>query len=152
MKRRVRGRRPWRHGGQVLMLVLGLAGATLASGDVADQAADAPLEQRFQSLAAQLRCVVCQNQSLADSPAELAMDLKQVLREQLQGGASDEAVLAFMVQRYGEAVRYRPPLKPGTGLLWFGPALILGAGLLLLGRQWRSAGAAAIPDEQGPLA
>lgn len=145
-----RGARAARRGGQVLMLVLGLAGAALAAGDEASRVADARLEQRFQSLAAQLRCVVCQNQSLADSPAELAMDLKQVLREQLQGGASDEAVLDFMVQRYGEAVRYRPPLQAGTGLLWFGPAFILGAGLLLLGRQWRGAGAAAIPHEQEP--
>lgn len=124
----------------------------MASGDETGRDMDAHLEQRFQSLAAQLRCVVCQNQSLADSPAELAMDLKQVLREQLQAGAADEAVLDFMVQRYGEAVRYRPPLQADTGLLWFGPGLILGAGLLLLGRQWRGPGAAAIPDAQAPEA
>ena len=143
-----RGWRLWRPWGQVLMLALGLAGTALAAGDEAGRGADARLELRFQALAAQLRCVVCQNQSLADSPAELATDLKQVLREQLQAGASDEAVLDFMVQRYGEAVRYRPSLQASTGLLWFGPVLILGAGLLLLGRQWRAQGGAAIPDEQ----
>lgn len=122
----------WRWG-QVLLLSLGLSlGATARAQQ------DPRLEQRFQDLAAQLRCVVCQNQSLADSPAELATDLKQVLREQLQAGASDEAVRDFMVARYGEAVLYRPRLQPSTGLLWFGPALLLGGGLLLLGRQLRS--------------
>lgn len=130
--------RPW---GQGLLLTLAVAGAGVAFAQGADPAADARLETRFQVLAAQLRCVVCQNQSLADSPAELATDLKQVLREQLQAGASDEAVLDFMVQRYGEAVRYRPRLQPATGLLWFGPALLLGAGLLLLARQLRRPGA-----------
>ncbi|WP_269630168.1 cytochrome c-type biogenesis protein [Pelomonas sp. BJYL3] len=120
-----------RRWGQVLLLSLALgAGAAAQQGE--------PFEQRFQALAAQLRCVVCQNQSLADSPAELATDLKQVLREQLQAGASDEAVLDFMVQRYGEAVLYRPRLQARTGLLWFGPALLLLLGLLLLGRQLRS--------------
>lgn len=130
-----------RRWGQVLLLALAVAGAGAALAQEGGQAAEARLESRYQSLAAQLRCVVCQNQSLADSPAELATDLKQVLREQLQAGASDEAVLDFMVQRYGEAVRYRPRLQPATGLLWFGPALLLGAGLLLLGRQLRRPGA-----------
>lgn len=124
---------PW---GQVLILTLALCGAAAAQ-DVGP-GTEGPLEARFQALAAQLRCVVCQNQSLADSPAELATDLKQVLREQLQAGASDEAVLDFMVQRYGEAVLYRPRLQARTSLLWFGPMLILGGGLLLLGRQLRS--------------
>ncbi len=128
MTRRHETVRQW---GQVLLLSL-----VLCAGAAAQQAE--LFEQRFQALAAQLRCVVCQNQSLADSPAELATDLKQVLREQLQAGASDEAVLDFMVQRYGEAVLYRPRLQARTGLLWFGPALLLLLGLLLLGRQLRS--------------
>lgn len=83
------------------------------------------LEQRALHLAEQLRCVVCQNQTLADSHAELAQDLKRELRAQLASGASDQAVLDFMAQRYGDFVLYRPPLKFQTWGLWFGPLLLL---------------------------
>ncbi len=95
-------------------------------------AGDAALEQRVQRVAAELRCLVCQNQSLADSHAELAVDLKNKVREQLERGASEKDVLQFMTERYGDFVLYRPPLKTTTLLLWFGPGLLLLAGLAAL--------------------
>ena len=95
-------------------------------------AEDASLDQRVQRIAEELRCLVCQNQSLADSNAELAVDLKNKVREQLQQGASEKEVLNFMTERYGDFVLYRPPLKATTLLLWFGPGLLLVAGLIAL--------------------
>jgi len=96
-------------------------------------AADPVLEQRLMTLAADLRCLVCQNQSLAESNAELAVDLRNEMREQMRRGASDQDVIDYLVARYGDFVLYRPPLKASTLLLWFGPAivLLLGLGLLL---------------------
>jgi cytochrome c-type biogenesis protein CcmH len=105
-------------------------------------AADPALEQRSMRLAEELRCLVCQNQSLADSHAELALDLKQQIREQLKAGKSDQQVVDFMVERYGDFVLYRPPLKANTVVLWFGPFLLLGAavaGLFIYLRRRRSA-------------
>lgn len=87
------------------------------------------LEARVQKLSAELRCLVCQNQSLADSHADLALDLKRQVREQIQQGASDAQVIAFMTERYGDFVLYRPPFKATTLLLWLGPALLLLGGL-----------------------
>lgn len=95
-------------------------------------AQDAALEKRVQQLAAELRCLVCQNQSLADSHADLAIDLKNQVREQLKQGASERQVIAFMTERYGDFVLYRPPLKASTLVLWFGPALLLIGGLIAL--------------------
>lgn len=90
------------------------------------------LENRVAALAAELRCVVCQNQTLADSHAELAIDLKQRIREKLAQGQSEREVTDFMVQRYGDFVLYRPPLKASTVFLWFGPLLLLGGGFCML--------------------
>jgi cytochrome c-type biogenesis protein CcmH len=91
-------------------------------------AQDAAEEERFRSLAAKLRCLVCQNQTLADSGAELAGDLRRELRQQIRAGRSDEEILEFMVARYGDFVLYEPPLKTTTLLLWAGPfALLAGA-------------------------
>ena len=95
-------------------------------------AADALLEQRVQRIAEELRCLVCQNQSLADSHADLAVDLKNQVREKLQQGASEQEVVDFMTERYGDFVLYRPPLKGSTLLLWFGPGLLLAVGLVAL--------------------
>jgi len=84
-------------------------------------------------LIAELRCLVCQNQSLADSDAELAHDLRAEVYEMVQDGKSDEEIIEFLVARYGDFVLYKPPVKPSTWLLWFGPfALMLLAGVLLL--------------------
>ena len=95
-------------------------------------AEDASLDARVQKLSEELRCLVCQNQSLADSHADLAVDLKNQVREKLKQGASDKEVIAFMTERYGDFVLYRPPLKATTLLLWFGPALLLIGGLIAL--------------------
>ena len=103
------------------------------SGCVPAQAADdAALEQRVQRLSEELRCLVCQNQSLADSHADLAIDLKNQVREKFRQGASESEVIAFMTERYGDFVLYRPPVKAATWLLWFGPGLLLVAGLVAL--------------------
>ena len=88
--------------------------------------------QRATALAEQLRCLVCQNQTLADSNAELAVDLKKQLREKIASGWTDQQIIDFMVQRYGDFILYRPPFKPLTWLLWLGPFLMLLAGLFWL--------------------
>lgn len=91
-------------------------------------AKDPVLEQRMMTLAEELRCLVCQNETLADSPAALAGDLRQEIRELMRAGRSDDEIVRYLTGRYGDFVLYRPPLKPVTWLLWFGPfALLLGA-------------------------
>ena len=96
------------------------------------------LDRRVMELSAELRCLVCQNQSIADSNADLAVDLRRQIREQLGSGRSERDVLDFMVQRYGDFVLYRPPLKASTVLLWAGPFLLLGLGMVVLIRRIRS--------------
>ena len=87
------------------------------------------LEKRVMALAEELRCLVCQNQTLADSHAALAIDLKNRIRELLREGKSEREVLDFMVQRYGDFVLYRPPLRATTALLWAGPFILLALGV-----------------------
>ncbi len=89
-------------------------------------------EATYKQLIDELRCLVCQNQNLADSNAELAQDLRQQTYEMLKGGAGKQDVIDYMVQRYGDFVLYRPPLKRSTVLLWAGPFIILGIGVLVL--------------------
>jgi len=98
---------------------------------------DPVLEKRVRDVAHELRCLVCQNQTLADSNAELAVDLRNSIREQLERGASERDVLEFMVARYGDFVLYRPPLKASTIALWAGPFALLGIGAFLLARRMR---------------
>ena len=93
---------------------------------------DPVANKRAVQLAEQLRCLVCQNQSLADSNAELALDLRRQIREQIAQGRSNDEIVDFMVSRYGDFVRYRPPLKASTWLLWFGPPLVLLVGFIML--------------------
>jgi cytochrome c-type biogenesis protein CcmH len=97
-------------------------------------AQDPALERRVTNLAHELRCLVCQNQTLADSNAPLAVDLRNQIREQLAAGKSEGDVLEFMVARYGDFVLYRPPLKASTILLWAGPFAFLVLGFTLLAR------------------
>jgi cytochrome c-type biogenesis protein CcmH len=97
-----------------------------------DAARAATLDRRVQHVTEELRCLVCQNQTIADSHAELAIMLKKQVRTMLEGGKSDQEAIDFMVQRYGDFVLYRPPVKGSTWLLWFGPFLLLAAGLALL--------------------
>lgn len=100
-------------------------------------------EDRYHSLLEELRCLVCQNESLADSPSELAYDLRVEVKEMLEGGSTDEEVLTFMSDRYGDFVLYDPPVKPRTLLLWYGPALLLliglGTALVIVNQRKRSA-------------
>jgi len=98
-------------------------------------AQDPSLDKRVAALAEELRCLVCQNQTLADSNAPLAVDLRNQIREQLAKGASERDVREFMVARYGDFVLYRPPLKASTIALWIGPFILLLAGAFLLIRQ-----------------
>lgn len=110
---------------------------------------DTALEQRARNISKRLRCLVCQNQSIDDSNAGLARDLRVLVRKRLTAGDSDQAVIAFVVARYGDFVLLRPPVKPVTYVLWFGPALILllaglGAAAFLRGR--RAAAAAPLTD------
>jgi cytochrome c-type biogenesis protein CcmH len=117
-----------------MIAVLLLAFAMPAYSKEAAPAADDPaLEQRVTRLTAELRCLVCQNQSLADSHADLAIDLKNQVRSQMKAGKSDAEIRDYMVARYGDFVLYRPPLKPTTALLWAGPFVLLAAGGLTLG-------------------
>ena len=95
-------------------------------------------EKRAVRLSEQLRCLVCQNQSIAESNAELAVDLRRQIREQIGAGRSDGEIVDFMVQRYGDFVLYRPPVKATTILLWFGPALLLLIGVGVLVRNVRA--------------
>jgi len=117
-----------------LLFVLFFLSSPAMAGEAAPAVADPALEARVNGLAEQLRCLVCQNQTIADSNAGLAIDLKNQVREKLQQGMSEHEVIDFMVQRYGDFVLYRPPVKSATWLLWFGPFLLLlgGAGVFML--------------------
>lgn len=102
-----------------------------------DLAADPVVEKRMIGLAEKLRCLVCQNESLASSHAELAEDLRREVREQIKKGMSDDQIKDYLVARYGDFVLYEPPVKRYTLLLWFGPFALLVAGLAGLGWQLR---------------
>ena len=93
---------------------------------------DAVVNARVKAIADELRCLVCQNQTIADSNAELAVDLRRQIREQIAQGRSDGQIVDYMVERYGDFVLYRPPLKAVTLLLWFGPPALLLLGIVFL--------------------
>jgi len=121
---------------KVIAFILSAALAHSAwGGEAAPAAADPALEARVNALSTELRCLVCQNQTLADSNAPLAVDLRNQIREKMQQGASERDVIDFMVARYGDFVLYRPPLKATTVLLWAGPLLLLIAGIAILYRR-----------------
>lgn len=118
------------------LLLLCMSASTWASFDSYEF--ETALErERFAVLTEELRCPKCQNQNIADSDAPIAQDLRREIHEQIQSGADDEAIVAFMVARYGDFVRYKPVLSTKTGLLWGAPLLFLliGVGLLLNLRQ-----------------
>ena len=95
---------------------------------------DPQIEQRMKTLTEQLRCLVCQNETLADSRADLAEDLRKQIREQMKAGKSDQQIIAFLTERYGDFVLYNPPVKKTTYLLWFGPFALLIGGTAVLYR------------------
>src|SRR5438874_12874389 len=104
-----------------LLISLVICFATVALAKEAKPAEDPQIEQRMKALTEQLRCLVCQNETLADSHADLAEDLRKQIREQMKAGKSDQEILAYLTQRYGDFVLYKPPVKLTTYLLWFGP-------------------------------
>lgn len=114
------------------LLGLSLAGVAHAAIDTYEFPNEAE-RQRFRSLTTELRCPKCQNQDIADSNAPIAADLRKQIYEQLQQGKSDEQIVDYMVDRYGDFVRYKPPVNARTWLLWFGPAALLGLGVLVVG-------------------
>ena len=105
--------------------------AFAATAALAQPAQDVAFEQRLKRLEADLRCLVCQNQTLADSNAPLAEDLRREVRSLALAGKSDTEIRAFLVARYGDFVLYRPPVKPTTWTLWFGPFALLAAGAVV---------------------
>ena len=98
----------------------------------AESLQDPVLQKRYVSIITELRCMVCQNQSIQDSNADLAKDLRRQVRNLLEQNKSDQEIMDYMVQRYGDYVRYRPPLRWSTAALWFGPVLIAVLGLWML--------------------
>ena len=116
-----------------LGLALSLTLSSLAQAKVApNTSADPALEARMMVIAEELRCLVCQNETIAASHADLAVDLKNQIRIKLTQGQSQKQILDFMVERYGDFVLYRPPLKTNTVLLWLGPFVLLGMAVLML--------------------
>ncbi len=144
-----------------LALVAALLGVLLAPS-VAEAVlpdeilADAGLEHRARALSKRLRCLVCQNQSIDDSDAELARDLRVLVRKRLTAGDSDEQIMAFLVARYGDFVLLKPPVKPTTWLLWFGPLAVLtlaGLGIAIaVGRRKKMSVVAPAPLSQAERA
>jgi cytochrome c-type biogenesis protein CcmH len=117
--------------GLLACCILIFTGAVFAK-EAAPMAVDVEVEKRMVAISEDLRCLVCQNESLAGSHAELAQDLRREIRTLIGQGKTDNEILDFMVARYGDFVRYRPPVKPTTWLLWGGPFLLLGGGVAAL--------------------
>ena len=123
--------------GFLAALVCLMAGNPLLAKEAAPLAQDEATEKRLVAISSELRCLVCQNESLSGSNAELANDLRREIRAQIKDGKTDGEIRDFMVSRYGDFVLYRPPLKATTLLLWFGPGLLFVGGLLALIRYLR---------------
>jgi cytochrome c-type biogenesis protein CcmH len=117
----------------LLVLLLSLAPFAVAQVRRPPPVTDDPaIEQRLHKLAQELRCLVCQNETLADSQADLAEDLRDEIREQMKAGKSDKEIINFLTARYGQFILYKPQVTPTTYLLWFGPFVLLLAGLAVL--------------------
>jgi len=144
---RADARRRWR---RLLAAALVATSASSFAKEAPPEAADPALEARMVRITSELRCLVCQNQTIADSNAGLAVDLRRETRDMLKQGKSDAEIVDYMTARYGDFVLYRPPLRATTALLWFGPALLLliGGGVLVftLRRRSRMAADAFDPD------
>jgi len=125
---------PKGRGRKTLVVVTLLLLSTIAAAQIAQPREDPQIEQRMKNLTQQLRCLVCQNETLAESNADLAVDLRREIAEQMKAGKSDQEILAFLTQRYGDFVLYNPPVKATTYVLWFGPFVLLIAGTFVLYR------------------
>mgnify|MGYP001070390609 CR=1 FL=1 len=136
-----------------LLATLLAAAALAAWGQSAEIAnADPKVEARLKAIAHELRCLVCQNQTIADSDAPLAVDLRQQTRKMIAEGKSDDEIRAYMVERYGDFVLYKPPFNAATAVLWVAPGILVVGGLLglfvLLRRRREAAQAAADPLDE----
>jgi cytochrome c-type biogenesis protein CcmH len=144
--------------GRAVLVALFLAVAAAApvfAIEPQEQLADPALEVRARTISQELRCLVCQNESIDDSNADLARDLRRIVRERLTAGDTDDQVMGFVTARYGDYVLLRPPLRAGTLVLWFGPVVLLftAVGLLILRRRRRPAEVAPLsPEESKRLA
>ncbi len=118
----------------ILFLMLLACFSAGVAKEAQPSAADPVLEERLQKLSKELRCLVCQNETLADSRVDLALDLKGQIREQMKAGKSDQEIINYLTARYGKFILYNPPVDPTTYLLWFGPFVLLLAGLWVLFR------------------
>jgi cytochrome c-type biogenesis protein CcmH len=114
-----------------LLLICLIASLAIAK-DAQPLGEDPAVEQRLTKLSEELRCLVCQNETLADSRADLAEDLRREIRQQIKAGKSDKEIIAFLTERYGDFVLYRPRVTPTTYLLWFGPFVLLLGGITIL--------------------
>jgi cytochrome c-type biogenesis protein CcmH len=138
------------------LLLLALTLGTATAKEATQLAEDPVVEQRLIAISEEMRCLVCQNESLAGSRAELAMDLRRELRTLIRAGKSDEEIREFMVSRYGDFVLYRPRIKPETWLLWAGPFVLMIAGVIVLvvylRRRNRAIGNPQLSDEEAQRA
>jgi len=116
----------------VFLLLLGVVTPFAVAREAQPTGDDPAVEQRLHKLSQELRCLVCQNETLADSRADLAEDLRREIREQIKAGKSDKEIIEFLTARYGQFILYRPQVTPTTYLLWFGPFVLLLGGLFLL--------------------
>jgi len=140
----------------VALLLLALSLATGFAKEAAPLAEDPVVEQRLIAISEEMRCLVCQNESLAASRSDLANDLRRELRTLIKAGKTDQEIREFMVERYGDFVLYRPPVKPSTWLLWAGPFLLMITGvavlLVYLRRRSRAMGDEVLTDEENSRA
>ena len=118
----------------LLLMLFSCFSLSIVAKEAQPSAADPVLEERVMKLSRGLRCLVCQNETLADSRADLAEDLRGQIREQMKAGKSDKEIIAYLTDRYGKFILYNPPVDPTTYALWFGPFILLLAGLLFLFR------------------
>lgn len=118
----------------LLLIILSFLSCLALAKEATPLSNDPELEKRLMALSEQLRCLVCQNETLAGSQADLAKDLRLQIREQMQAGKSDKEIIAYLTERYGKFILYNPPVDPTTYLLWFGPFVFLLGGLAFLFR------------------
>ena len=137
-----------------LLAAMAAVACLAAAGDPAERLPDPAQEARARALFREIRCVVCQNETVEASEADLARDLRGIVREQVRAGRSEAEIKAFLVERYGEFVLFRPRFSVGNAVLWLGPFLLVGAGglLLLLGRRRQVSAPALSQEEQSRLA
>jgi cytochrome c-type biogenesis protein CcmH len=133
----------------VLVFLMGVAvcRAAIQGVDANGQIEDRALQARFERIAGELRCLVCQNETIADSNADLAVDLRQQVREMLLAGKSDDAIFDFMTNRYGEFVRFKPPLELKTVFIWGAPFAMLLLGVIIIYRVVRHRSGMPVDDE-----